>query len=49
MLYSPPPQGEHTHYLNLADAVELGYGTYQTLRSWISQGHAARCQDRRAR
>lgn len=26
MVHSPPPQGDHTHYLNLTDAVELGYG-----------------------
>lgn len=24
MVSSPPPQGDHTHYLNLTDAVELG-------------------------
>lgn len=38
MVSSPPPQGDHTHYLNLTDAVELGYGAYQTLRGWIKQG-----------
>lgn len=38
MGYSPPPSSDLTHYLNLTDAVELGFGAYQTLRRYIAQG-----------
>ncbi|EHK85782.1 helix-turn-helix domain-containing protein [Rhodococcus pyridinivorans] len=38
MGYSPPPSSDLTHYVSLTEAVQLGYGAYQTLRSWISDG-----------
>lgn len=38
MGYSPPPTSDLSHYLNLSDAVELGYGGYQTLRRYIADG-----------
>lgn len=38
MGYSPPPSSDFSHYLNLSEAVELGYGSYQTLRRYIADG-----------
>ena len=38
MGYSPPPTSDLSHYLNLTDAVRLGYGAYQTLRRYIADG-----------
>lgn len=38
MGYSPPPTSDLSHYLNLSEAVELGYGSYQTLRRYIADG-----------
>ena len=38
MGHSPPPTSDLSHYLNLSDAVELGYGGYQTLRRYIADG-----------
>lgn len=38
MGYSPPPSSDLTHYVSLTEAVQLGYGAYQTLRSWIADG-----------
>ena len=38
MGYSPPPSSDLTHYVSLTEAVQLGYGAYQTLRSWIAEG-----------
>lgn len=38
MGYSPPPSSDLTYHLNLTDAVELGFGAYQTLRRYIAQG-----------
>lgn len=32
------PASARDHYLTLREAVELGYGAYSTLRSWIAQG-----------
>ncbi len=32
------PQSTREHYLNLNEAVALGYGAYQTLRKYISDG-----------
>lgn len=37
MGYSPPPTSDLSHYLNLSEAVELGYGGYQTLRRYIAE------------
>ncbi|MGO1225829.1 helix-turn-helix domain-containing protein [Brachybacterium paraconglomeratum] len=34
--YAPSSSG--VHYLNLSDAVALGYGAYQTLRRYIADG-----------
>lgn len=34
--YAPSTNGEH--YLNLNEAVGLGYGAYQTLRRYIADG-----------
>lgn len=38
MGYSPPPKNNFAHYLNLSDAVNLGYGAYSTLRKYIADG-----------
>lgn len=32
------PSSNQQHYITLREAVELGYGAYSTLRSWIAQG-----------
>lgn len=33
-----PAQTAPSQYISLQDAVELGYGGYSTLRSWIADG-----------
>lgn len=38
MGYSTPPTSDLSHYLNLTDAVALGYGAYQTLRRYTADG-----------
>ncbi|OBA59004.1 helix-turn-helix domain-containing protein [Gordonia sp. 852002-10350_SCH5691597] len=39
MGYTPPPASDQSHYLNLTEAVALGYGAYQTLRKYIADGN----------
>lgn len=38
MGYTTPPKSDLSHYVNLTEAVQLGYGAYQTLRRYITQG-----------
>lgn len=38
MGYTTPPKSDLSHYVNLTEAVKLGYGAYQTLRRYITQG-----------
>lgn len=38
MGYTPPPSSDLSHYVNLNEAVHLGYGAYQTLRKYIADG-----------
>lgn len=38
MGYTTPPKSNLSHYISLTEAVQLGYGAYQTLRRYIADG-----------